>query len=165
MRPLWAEMALRIVRGVAVGTVAAVALLVVAGAVDHGLHEPDGQDGLPPRPGEGAGEGGLAIELGHFEAGMNWLTFLGGFLAGASTPSCTRARWTTLMSRVAAPLGAGLLTFMLFYAFDDRDHWDGVGDPNLRPWITIGLAACASLAVAIRPMLAHGRQPETGGPA
>lgn len=165
MRPLLAEMALRVVRGLAVGTVAAVALLMVAGAVDHGLHEPDGQDGLPPRPGEGAGEGGLAVELGQFEAGMNWLTFVGGFLAGASTPSCTRTRWTTLMSRVAAPLGAGLLTFMLLYAFDDREHWDGVGDANLRPWITIGLAAAASLAVALGPLLSGRRQPETDGQA
>src|SRR5688500_8908835 len=122
MQGLLAEMGLRIVRGLAFGPVAAVALLFVAGAVDHGLHAPDGQEGLPPRPGGGGGGGGLAVELGHFGGGMHWLTFLGGFLAGAAPPPCTRGGWMTTMSRVAAPLGAGLRAFMLFYAFDDRTH-------------------------------------------
>jgi hypothetical protein len=124
----------------AFGTFAATGLLFVLVPIAAGIQEPDGNEGLAPPE-----DGGLAVGLGHFEAGMNWLTFAGGFLWAAATPTCTLRGWTTRLSPVAAALGVALMAFVVLYALDDATHWDG-GQDNGRPWLTIGLAALAGLA-------------------
>ncbi len=138
------EVILRSVRAVGYGGTAGLLLLVVGGAIAAGLDEPDGREGLPPRP----GEGGFAIGLGHFEATMNWLTVLGGAMLGFATPAWRVGRMLRLFGASLAGVGASILAFMVYFALDDAMYWSGDGDANLRPWWTIGIALLAGLAAA-----------------
>ena len=153
------EAALRIVRGLAFGAFAAVGLLFILVPVAAGVQEPDGSEGLAAPE-----DGGLAAGLGHFEAGTNWLTFAGGFLWAAATPTCSLRRWTRVASPLAAATGVGLMAYVVLYAFDDALYWDG-GDDNGRPWITLGLAALAALATGLGRLVArHPQDGATSGP-
>lgn len=140
----WGEVALRTVRAIGVGGTAAMALLLVAGAIAVGLVEPDGMDGLS----QPSDTDGLAIGLGHFEATLNWFTFLGGALWGFATPVWRHSPRMRVAGTAMVGVGATMIAFMVYYALDDAIYWDGSGDPNMRPWFTVGIALLLGAAAS-----------------
>ena len=146
------EWALRIVRGLCVGTLAAMAVLSGVVVADSAFAEAGGHSRATR---ESDGEG-IAAWQDDFEATTNWLTFAGGLLWGMASPRLPGAVAATAALR---GLGAGLVVFVAFYAFDSWYNWAGA-DSNGRPWIILGLAALAALAAALHVILASRRQPE-----
>lgn len=144
--PTPAEWAARGIRGILVGGVVSLLLLYAIVVVDD-LSE------LSRAPGEEPDV--IQAQTIHFEGTINWFTVLGAALWGFAVPSFRGTRRLAWTGAILRGLGAFIVLFVVFYAFDNPVDWNP--EPtNGRPLWTIGLASLGGIAEFLRGVI-HDR--------
>lgn len=144
--PTPAEWAARAIRGILVGAVAAVLLLYAIVVVNDLADLSRGTGGTPQV---------IQAQTIHFEGTVNWFTVLGAALWGFAVPSFRAGRRLAWTGAILRGLGAFIVLYVVFYAFDNPEDW--TPEPvNGRPLWTIGLAAVGGVAEFLRAAI-HDR--------